>query len=176
MCGIALGRRIAARLHHPENTQQLKQMLIEEWALLQQEMLHQLVLSMRRRCEATIAEHWSRDGTASRRLSGHVALLRGKTTVFGVRLSRISAVEIRELQLMQRTVTIRLLRGRASQALKSSSQCSSITAEPRETVESIEKATVCSSKLMKQFGPLCTTIRCCFTLEAFISLRKLLLP
>ncbi|GFU34097.1 transposable element Tcb2 transposase [Trichonephila clavipes] len=29
-----LGRRIAARLHHPENTQQLKQMLIEEWALL----------------------------------------------------------------------------------------------------------------------------------------------
>ncbi|GFY34823.1 transposable element Tc1 transposase [Trichonephila clavipes] len=41
----ALGRRIAARLHHPENTQQLKQMLIEEWALLPQEMLHQLVLS-----------------------------------------------------------------------------------------------------------------------------------
>ncbi|GFT23198.1 transposable element Tcb2 transposase [Trichonephila clavipes] len=51
----ALGRRIAASLHHPENTQQLKQMLIEEWALLPQEMLHQLVLSMRRRCEATIA-------------------------------------------------------------------------------------------------------------------------
>ncbi|GFV63817.1 transposable element Tcb2 transposase [Trichonephila clavipes] len=51
----ALGRRITARLHHPENTQQLKQMLIEEWALLPQEMLHQLVLSMRRRCEATIA-------------------------------------------------------------------------------------------------------------------------
>ncbi|GFX66814.1 transposable element Tcb2 transposase [Trichonephila clavipes] len=56
----ALGRHIAARLHHPENTQQLKQMLIEEWALLPQEMLHQLVLSMRRRCEATIAGHdWS---------------------------------------------------------------------------------------------------------------------
>ncbi|GFT88466.1 transposable element Tc1 transposase [Trichonephila clavipes] len=51
----ALGRRIAARLHHPENTQQLKQMLIEEWALLPQEVLHQLVLSMRRRCEAVIA-------------------------------------------------------------------------------------------------------------------------
>ncbi|GFT62832.1 transposable element Tcb2 transposase [Trichonephila clavipes] len=51
----ALGRRIAARLHHPENTQQLKQMPIEEWALLPQEMLHQLVLSMRRWCEATIA-------------------------------------------------------------------------------------------------------------------------
>ncbi|GFW03659.1 transposable element Tcb2 transposase [Trichonephila clavipes] len=50
----ALRRRIAARLHHPENTQQ-KQVLIEEWALLPQEMLHQLVLSMRRRCEATIA-------------------------------------------------------------------------------------------------------------------------
>ncbi|GFW60262.1 transposable element Tcb2 transposase [Trichonephila clavipes] len=52
----ALGRCIAARLHHPENIQQLKQMLIEEWALLPQEMLHQLILSMRRRCEATIAE------------------------------------------------------------------------------------------------------------------------
>ncbi|GFU09884.1 transposable element Tcb2 transposase [Trichonephila clavipes] len=50
----ALGKRIAARLRHPENTQ-LKQMLIEEWVLLPQEMLHQLVLSMRRRCEATIA-------------------------------------------------------------------------------------------------------------------------
>ncbi|GFX66196.1 transposable element Tc1 transposase [Trichonephila clavipes] len=49
-----LRRRIAARLHHPENTQQ-KQMLIEEWALLPQEMLHQLDLSRRRRCEATIA-------------------------------------------------------------------------------------------------------------------------
>ncbi|GFU62989.1 transposable element Tcb2 transposase [Trichonephila clavipes] len=52
---VALGRRIVARLLHPENTQQLKQMLIEEWALLSQEILHQLVLSMRRRCEATIA-------------------------------------------------------------------------------------------------------------------------
>ncbi|GFV60832.1 transposable element Tcb2 transposase [Trichonephila clavipes] len=51
----ALGRRIATRLHHPENTQQLKQMLIEEWVLLPQEMLYQLVVSMRRRCEATIA-------------------------------------------------------------------------------------------------------------------------
>ncbi|GFY04143.1 transposable element Tcb2 transposase [Trichonephila clavipes] len=50
-----LGRRFTACLHHPENTQQLKQMLTEEWALLPQEILHQLVLSMRRRCEATIA-------------------------------------------------------------------------------------------------------------------------
>ncbi|GFT90649.1 transposable element Tcb2 transposase [Trichonephila clavipes] len=50
----ALGRRNAARLHHPENTQ-LKQMLIEELALLPQEMLLQLVLSMSRRCEATVA-------------------------------------------------------------------------------------------------------------------------
>ncbi|GFS69290.1 transposable element Tcb2 transposase [Trichonephila clavipes] len=50
-----LGRRIAARLHHPENTQKLKQMLIEEWALLPQEMLLQLVLIIRRRCEATFA-------------------------------------------------------------------------------------------------------------------------
>ncbi|GFX12023.1 transposable element Tcb2 transposase [Trichonephila clavipes] len=53
----ALGRCIAARLHHPENTQQLKQMLIEEWVLLSQEMLHQLVLSIRRRCKAAIAPH-----------------------------------------------------------------------------------------------------------------------
>ncbi|GFT57308.1 transposable element Tcb2 transposase [Trichonephila clavipes] len=45
----ALKRRIASGLHHPENIQQLKQMLIEEWALLPQEILHQLVLSMRRR-------------------------------------------------------------------------------------------------------------------------------
>ncbi|GFW53480.1 transposable element Tcb2 transposase [Trichonephila clavipes] len=51
---VALGKRIDACLHHPENTQQLKQMLIEEWALLPQEMLLQLVLSMRRRCEAII--------------------------------------------------------------------------------------------------------------------------
>ncbi|GFW44483.1 transposable element Tcb2 transposase [Trichonephila clavipes] len=50
-----LGRRIAACLLHPESTQQLKQMLIEEWALLPQEILHQLVLSMPRWCEATIA-------------------------------------------------------------------------------------------------------------------------
>ncbi|GFV88757.1 transposable element Tcb2 transposase [Trichonephila clavipes] len=33
---VALGRRIAARLNHPAKTQQLKQMLIEEWALLPQ--------------------------------------------------------------------------------------------------------------------------------------------
>ncbi|GFU95415.1 transposable element Tcb2 transposase [Trichonephila clavipes] len=45
----ALGRRVVARLHHPENTQQIKQILIDEWALLPQEMLHQLVLRMRRR-------------------------------------------------------------------------------------------------------------------------------
>ncbi|GFX42859.1 retrovirus-related Pol polyprotein from transposon TNT 1-94 [Trichonephila clavipes] len=51
----ALGRRFAAHLYHPENTQPLKQMLIEEWVLLPQELLHQLVPSMRRRCEASIA-------------------------------------------------------------------------------------------------------------------------
>ncbi|GFX23303.1 transposable element Tc1 transposase [Trichonephila clavipes] len=45
----ALGRRIAARLRHLEKTQHLKQMLIEEWVHLLQEMLYQLVLSMRRR-------------------------------------------------------------------------------------------------------------------------------
>ncbi|GFX64240.1 transposable element Tcb2 transposase [Trichonephila clavipes] len=32
----ALRRRIAARLHHPEKTKQLKQMMIEEWALIPQ--------------------------------------------------------------------------------------------------------------------------------------------
>ncbi|GFT25853.1 transposable element Tcb2 transposase [Trichonephila clavipes] len=52
---LAVEELLETRLHHPENTQQLKQMLIEEWALLPQEILHQLVLSMRRRCEATIA-------------------------------------------------------------------------------------------------------------------------
>ncbi|GFW05266.1 transposable element Tcb2 transposase [Trichonephila clavipes] len=51
----ALGETYCSTLTSSENTQQLKQMLIEEWALLPQEMLHQLVLSMRRRCEATIA-------------------------------------------------------------------------------------------------------------------------
>ncbi|GFY05148.1 transposable element Tc1 transposase [Trichonephila clavipes] len=51
----ALGRRIEVRLHHPENTQQLKQMLIEEWSLLPQEM-HQLVLSMRRRCQVIYSQ------------------------------------------------------------------------------------------------------------------------
>ncbi|GFX29599.1 hypothetical protein TNCV_4776711 [Trichonephila clavipes] len=49
--GEVLQHAYIIRLH----LQQLKQMLIEEWALLPQEMLHQLVLSMRRRCEATIA-------------------------------------------------------------------------------------------------------------------------
>ncbi|GFU11332.1 transposable element Tcb2 transposase [Trichonephila clavipes] len=57
----ALGKRIASRLHHPEITQQLKQILIEECAHLPQEMLHQLALSMRRRCEATIALFNSKD-------------------------------------------------------------------------------------------------------------------
>ncbi|GFX10005.1 transposable element Tcb2 transposase [Trichonephila clavipes] len=69
--GDALGRRIVARLHHLENTQQLKQMLIEEWALLPQEMLHQLVLSMRRRCEATIASTCRNCGGGDR---GRVAI------------------------------------------------------------------------------------------------------
>ncbi|GFW43904.1 transposable element Tcb2 transposase [Trichonephila clavipes] len=52
----ALERRIAARLHHPENTQQLKQMLIDEWVLLPQEMLRQLVLNMRRRCQVIYSQ------------------------------------------------------------------------------------------------------------------------
>ncbi|GFX99214.1 transposable element Tcb2 transposase [Trichonephila clavipes] len=50
----ALRRRLVARLHPPRNTQQLKQILIEEWSLLPQERLNILVLSIKRRCEATI--------------------------------------------------------------------------------------------------------------------------
>ncbi|GFY04157.1 transposable element Tcb2 transposase [Trichonephila clavipes] len=50
-----LGRRIAVCLYHPENTQLLKQRLIEERAFLPQKILHQLVLSMSRWCETTIA-------------------------------------------------------------------------------------------------------------------------
>ncbi|GFV37622.1 transposable element Tcb2 transposase [Trichonephila clavipes] len=69
----ALGRHIAARLHHPENTQQLKYMLINEWALLPQEMLHQLVLSMRRRCEATIASRCFRHPLLSHISEFHVS-------------------------------------------------------------------------------------------------------
>ncbi|GFT75909.1 transposable element Tcb2 transposase [Trichonephila clavipes] len=56
--GDAMGRHIAAHLHHPENTQQLKEMLIEEWALLPQEMLHQLVLSMRIRKYGILRGAW----------------------------------------------------------------------------------------------------------------------
>ncbi|GFY19042.1 transposable element Tcb2 transposase [Trichonephila clavipes] len=52
---LAVEELLEKHLHDPENTQQLKLVLIEEWAFLPQEMLHQLVLSMRRRCEATIA-------------------------------------------------------------------------------------------------------------------------
>ncbi|GFS90263.1 transposable element Tcb1 transposase [Trichonephila clavipes] len=48
---LAVEELLETRLHHPANTQQLKQMLIEECVLLPQEMLHQLVLSMRRRSE-----------------------------------------------------------------------------------------------------------------------------
>ncbi|GFU76785.1 transposable element Tcb2 transposase [Trichonephila clavipes] len=39
----------------PGNTQQLKLMLVEEWAFLLQKLLNNLVLSMEKRCEATIA-------------------------------------------------------------------------------------------------------------------------
>ncbi|GFT30970.1 transposable element Tc1 transposase [Trichonephila clavipes] len=50
-----LGRRLAARLHPLGNTQQLKQIMIEEWTLIPQELLANFVLSMEKRCEATIA-------------------------------------------------------------------------------------------------------------------------
>ncbi|KFM71086.1 Transposable element Tcb2 transposase, partial [Stegodyphus mimosarum] len=60
----ALERRIAAYLHPPENIQQLKQMLIQEWALLPQEMLRQLVLSMGRRRETELRrKNDVKDGT-----------------------------------------------------------------------------------------------------------------
>ncbi|GFT00935.1 transposable element Tcb2 transposase [Trichonephila clavipes] len=61
----ALGRRIAAHLNHPENTQQLKQMVIEEWALLPQEMLHQLDLTPKR-----IILLFQYDGAPSRESKG----------------------------------------------------------------------------------------------------------
>ncbi|GFX46364.1 transposable element Tcb2 transposase [Trichonephila clavipes] len=51
----ALGRRLVARLYLSGSTQQLKHMLIGEWALLPQELLDNLELSMERRREATIA-------------------------------------------------------------------------------------------------------------------------
>ena len=51
----ALGRRLAERSYPLENTKQLKHMLREEWQLLPQELLDKLVLSMIRRCHATIA-------------------------------------------------------------------------------------------------------------------------
>ena len=55
----AFRRLIASRLHPPGNIQELKQMLIEEWTLLHQEMSDNLVLRMEGRCEAIFAE---RDG------------------------------------------------------------------------------------------------------------------
>ncbi|GFV45282.1 transposable element Tc1 transposase [Trichonephila clavipes] len=50
----ALMRRILARLDPLGNSQPLKQMLIEEWVSIPQE-LHNLLLSIKRRCEVTIA-------------------------------------------------------------------------------------------------------------------------
>ncbi|GFX24391.1 uncharacterized protein TNCV_421921 [Trichonephila clavipes] len=72
----ALARRIAARLHHPENTQHFKQMLIKVWKLLPQEMVHQLFLSMRRRCEATITEDFGKRNMPRKRARRHVSQLR----------------------------------------------------------------------------------------------------
>ncbi|GFS87062.1 transposable element Tc1 transposase [Trichonephila clavipes] len=51
----ALGRHFAAQLHPPGNTQLLKQSLIKECALLHQELLDNLVLSMESLGEAAIA-------------------------------------------------------------------------------------------------------------------------
>ncbi|GFV35553.1 uncharacterized protein TNCV_3205841 [Trichonephila clavipes] len=50
-------------------------MLIEEWVLLPQEMLHQLVLSMRRRCEATIAEDFGKRNIPGKRAGRHFSQL-----------------------------------------------------------------------------------------------------
>ncbi|KFM60535.1 Transposable element Tc3 transposase, partial [Stegodyphus mimosarum] len=49
-----LWRRFLVRSHPPGNTQQLKQILIEEWSRLPQDPLDNLALSTERRCEATI--------------------------------------------------------------------------------------------------------------------------
>ncbi|GFW61220.1 transposable element Tcb2 transposase [Trichonephila clavipes] len=83
----ALGRRIAARLHHLENTQQLKQMLIEEWALLPQEMLHQLVLKPTQPGPNSSGSSGGGGSSTSRTLSGignaiSSALPVGKTGLF----------------------------------------------------------------------------------------------
>ncbi|GFU05530.1 uncharacterized protein TNCV_3291641 [Trichonephila clavipes] len=50
-------------------------MLIEERELLPQEMLHQLVLSMRRRCEATIAEDIGKRNMPGKRARRHFSQL-----------------------------------------------------------------------------------------------------
>ncbi|GFU60766.1 hypothetical protein TNCV_627111 [Trichonephila clavipes] len=46
----AMDRRLGLRFHHPVNIEQLKQMLIEQWALLPQELLNNPALSMNRSC------------------------------------------------------------------------------------------------------------------------------
>lgn len=51
----ALGRHRVAQLYPLQNTQKLKQILIQEWTQLLQELLDNLVLSMENRCEETIA-------------------------------------------------------------------------------------------------------------------------
>ncbi|GFV25467.1 hypothetical protein TNCV_1147371 [Trichonephila clavipes] len=53
----ALVRYLAARSYSPENTRPLKQILLEEWQLLPQELLDNLVLSRNRRCHSAIVGH-----------------------------------------------------------------------------------------------------------------------
>ncbi|GFX98380.1 hypothetical protein TNCV_4001491 [Trichonephila clavipes] len=47
MCGMLWERRLVARLHPAGNTQQLKQMLNEEWGLLPQKLLDNMDLTKR---------------------------------------------------------------------------------------------------------------------------------
>ncbi|GFU94776.1 hypothetical protein TNCV_3345901 [Trichonephila clavipes] len=60
MCGMPWERRLEAGLHCPKKPQLIR-MLIEEWALLPQELLENLGLSMLRRCKATIAGDYESD-------------------------------------------------------------------------------------------------------------------
>ncbi|GFW12586.1 hypothetical protein TNCV_818381 [Trichonephila clavipes] len=60
ICAGCFGeRQIAARLHHSGNTQQLKQMMIEEWALLPQVLFDNLLLSMETQCGVITAVFYS---------------------------------------------------------------------------------------------------------------------
>ncbi|GFS73929.1 hypothetical protein TNCV_108291 [Trichonephila clavipes] len=55
MCGMLWGRTPCGTITSFGNPQQLKHVLIEEWALLPLELLDNPVLNTEKRCQATIA-------------------------------------------------------------------------------------------------------------------------